>query len=199
MRCLKLTAAALLAAVFIPATASAQLVKITPKIGGHFSSSSVSTIRDDAGGAFSLEQKSVSSFALGANVELGAPGLPLGLRGDVLFATNSEATLDADELESTLTAVSGSLVLRPLSVLPFVDPYLLGGAGFTSTGYDATRFQGELPTDRTFALHTGVGTDVSLGGTRLQVEATDYITGIGIDLDPRHDIFVTAGLGFSFP
>lgn len=199
MRKLQLTAAALLAAVLIPATASAQLVKITPKVGGHFSSSSIASIEDDAGNAFNLGERSVSSFAFGANAEIGAPGFPLGLRGDVVLATGNEATLDTEQLESTLLGASGSLVLRPLSMLPFVDPYLLGGGGFTSTSYDASQFQGDLPTDREFALHTGVGTDISLGGTRLQVEATDYVTGIDTDFDVQHDIFVTAGLGFSFP
>jgi len=198
MRRLQLTAIALLAAVLVPAAASAQLVKITPKIGGHFSSSSISSIRDDAGQAFDFEEASVSSFAFGANVELGAPGLPLGLRGDVVLSTGNEATLDASELESTLVGASGSLVFRPLSVLPLVDPYLLGGAGFTSTNYDASGFEGDLPTDREFALHTGLGTDISLGGTRLQIEATDYITGVDTDFDVQHDVFVTAGLGFSF-
>lgn len=199
MRTLKLTAVALLAAVFIPATASAQLVKVTPKIGGHFASSSVGSIQDDANNAFSWEEKSVSSFAFGANAEVGAPGFPLGLRADVVLSTGNEATLDTQQLESTLLGVSGSLVFRPLSMLPFVDPYILGGGGFTSTSYDATGFQGDLPADREFALHTGVGTDISLGGTRLQVEATDYVTGIDTDLDVQHDIFVTAGVGFSFP
>ncbi len=197
MRRLKLTALALLAAVLIPATASAQLVKITPKVGAHFSSETVMGIEDQVGSTIS--ERSISSFAFGANAEVGAPGFPLGLRADVLLSTNSEATLDTEELESTLLGASGSLVLRPLSVLPFVDPYLLGGGGFTSTSYDATEFAGDLPTDRQFALHTGVGTDISLGGTRIQIEATDYITNLDTDFDVQHDVFVTAGLGFSFP
>ncbi|MDP2497402.1 MAG: outer membrane beta-barrel protein [Candidatus Palauibacterales bacterium] len=197
MQNLKLTAIAVLAALFIPATASAQLVKITPKVGAHFADASVRNIDDQVG--TTISERSVSSFAFGANAEIGAPGFPLGLRADVVLGTGNEATLDAEQLESTLVGVSGSLVLRPLSMLPFVDPYLLGGGGFTSTSYDATQFEGDLPTDREFALHTGLGTDISLGGTRLQVEATDYITGFDTDFDVQHDIFVTAGLGFSFP
>lgn len=197
MRKLELVAVALLAAVFIPATASAQLVKITPKIGAHFPSETVMGIEDQVGST--ITERSVSSFAFGANAEIGAPGFPLGLRGDVVLSTGSEATLDTEELESTLLGASGSLVLRPLVMVPFVDPYLLGGGGFTSTSYDATQFEGDLPTDRQFALHTGVGTDVSLGGTRLQVEATDYITNLDSDFDVQHDVFVTVGLGFSFP
>lgn len=197
MRRLELTCAAMLAAALIPAAASAQLVKVTPKVGGHFSSESVMEVGDQA--QSTLTERSISSFAFGANAELGAPGFPLGLRGDVVLATGKEATLDAQELESTLLGASGSIVLRPLSMLPFLDPYILGGGGFTSTSYDASDFQGDLPTDREFALHTGLGTDVSLGGTRLQVEATDYVTGIDTDFDVQHDIFVTAGLGFSFP
>ncbi|MFB6240717.1 MAG: hypothetical protein ABEJ46_04020, partial [Gemmatimonadota bacterium] len=119
---------------------------------------------------------------------------------------NSSATLRdvttgavTDSLESSLVAASGSLVLRPLSFLPLLDPYLLGGAGFTTANYDVTQVQGasdlELPSDRTFALHAGVGTDLKLGGLRLQAEATDYVTGIDTDGDMTHDVFVTAGLG----
>lgn len=197
MRRLQIAAAAVLAAVLIPATASAQLVKVTPKVGAHFSSESVMEVGDQA--QSTLTEQSVTSFAFGANAEIGAPGFPLGLRGDLVFATGNEATLDTQELESTLLGASGSLVLRPLSMLPFVDPYLLGGAGLTSTNYDATGIEADLPTDREFAVHTGLGTDISLGGTRLQVEATDYVTGVDTDFDVQHDIFVTAGLGFSFP
>jgi len=197
MQNLKLTVVAVLAALFIPATASAQLVKVTPKIGAHFADASIRNVDDQIG--TTIRERSASSFAFGANAEVGAPGFPLGLRADVVLGTGNEATLDTEQLESTLVGVSGSLVLRPLSMLPFVDPYLLGGGGFTSTSYDATQFEGDLPTDREFALHTGLGTDISLGGTRLQVEATDYITGFDTDYDVQHDIFVTAGLGFSFP
>lgn len=197
MRNLKLTVIAVLAALFIPATASAQLVKVTPKIGAHFADASVRNVDDQVG--TTISERSVSSFAFGANAEVGAPGFPLGLRADVVLGTGNEATVDTEQLESTLVGVSGSLVLRPFSMFPFVDPYVLGGGGFTSTSYDATQFEGDLPTDREFALHTGLGTDISLGGTRLQVEATDYITGIDSDFDVQHDIFVTAGLGFSFP
>lgn len=202
MRNLKLTTLALLAAVFIPATASAQLVKITPKVGAHFSSETVMGLEEQA--STTITEQGVSSLAFGGNVELGAPGLPLAIRGDVLVSTGNEASVsdpsfETQQLESTLLGASGSLVLRPLSMLPLVDPYLLGGGGFTSTSYDATQVPEDLPTDRQFALHTGVGADIALGGTRLQIEATDYLTGINTDFDVQHDVFVTVGLGFSFP
>lgn len=204
MRTLRLTAIAAVAAATLPAAAEAQLVKITPKVGGYFRSASVEQIRDDAGTAFSFERKEVSTLALGANLEVDLPGSPLNVRGDLILAPDTEARLSepgvsSEDLESSLVAASGSVVLRPLSFLPLLDPYLLGGAGFTSADYDVTQVQGasdlELPSDRSFALHAGVGTDLKLGGVRLQAEATDYVTGIDTDGDLTHDVFVTAGLG----
>lgn len=204
MRTLRLTAVAAVAAALVPAAAEAQLVKITPKVGGYFRSGSAAEIVDRADRQF--ERREVSSLAFGANLEVDVPGSPLNVRGDLALATNSSATLRdvttgavTDSLESSLVAASGSLVLRPLSFLPLLDPYLLGGAGFTSANFDVTEVEGasdlELPSDRSFALHAGVGTDLELGGLRLQAEATDYVTGIDTDGDLNHDVFITAGLG----
>lgn len=206
MRTLEITGLALAAAVLVPAAAEAQLVKVTPKVGGYFRSASVERIQDDAGNAFDFQRHEVSTLALGANVEVDVPGSPLNVRGDVSLATSTSASLNeatggvsADDLESSLVAASGSVVLRPLSFLPLLDPYLVGGGGFTSTSYDVTGVQGasdlDLPSDRSFALHAGVGTDLALGGLRLQAEAADYVTGIDTDGDLDHDVFVTAGLG----
>lgn len=203
MRILRLTAIAAVAAALVPAAAEAQLVKITPKVGGYFRSGAAAEILERVDRQF--ERREVSSLALGANVEINLPGSPLDVRGDVALATSTSATLSGgpgapvDSLESSLVAASGSLVLRPLSFLPLLDPYLLGGAGFTSTNYDVTEVQGvsdlDLPSDRSFALHAGVGTDLKLGGLRLQGEATDYVTGLDTDFDVSHDVFVTVGVG----
>lgn len=210
MRTGKLAAVAAAVALLVPASAHAQLIKVTPKVGVHFRSSSVTQIQDDLGNTLDFEQLGSSSLAVGLNAEIGFPVLPFGLRGDVVLGTNTEAAVsdpgtqaELAELESTLLGASGSLVLRPLSILPFVDPYLLGGAGFTSAGYDASDVQDlsedALPSDRNFALHAGVGSDLSLGGLNLQAEVTDYIWGFDTDLDVTHDVFATVGLGFSFP
>lgn len=199
MRTPRLAGLVVLAALLVPATASAQMVKLTPKIGGHFASASVEQAGDEVQRDF--RRMEVSALALGANVEIDLPGSPVGVRGDVLVGTNTEASFSgfpADTLESSLVAVAGDLVLRPLTFLPLLDPYVLGGAGFTSTDFESPEaLDVEPPSNRDFALHAGLGTDVKLGGVRLQAEATDYITGIGDDGDVRHDVFVTAGLGFS--
>lgn len=204
MRTPRLTTLAVAAAALLPAVAEAQIVKITPEVGGYFRSVSVEQIRDDAGTAFSFERREVSTLALGANLEIDVPGSPLNVRGELALATDTKARLSdpgvsSEDLESSLLAASGSLVLRPLSFLPLLDPYLLGGGGFTSAGYDVTEVQGasdlDLPSDRSFALHGGVGTDLKLGGLRLQAEATDYVTGIDTGGDLKHDVFVTAGIG----
>lgn len=202
MRLEKVAAAAAALALLVPASAPAQIVKLTPKVGGYFRAASVNDIQDEAGQSFSLERREVSTLALGANVEIDIPASPIGVRGDVSVATDTDASLtgsgqgDAEELESALVAVSGGLVLRPLTFLPLVDPYVTGGAGFTTTNYDSEAID-ELPSDRSFALHAGIGSDLQLGGIRLQGEVADYITGIDDDGDVTHEVFVTAGLGLS--
>lgn len=188
--------AALVMLGLTPTAADAQgLVRVTPKIGAYFQSESVHEIDD---GAREVRRQGETSLALGANVDLGIPGSPLDLRGDVTLATDatvSEEGVQGDETDASLVGVSGSLVFRPLSFLPFVDPYALGGAGFTNTRFESDGF-GDVPDERDFALHAGVGTDLLLGGVRLQVEATDYISNLGGDGDTLHNVFATVGLGF---
>lgn len=201
MRTQRLAGVALALALVVPAAAPAQIVKLTPKVGGYFRAASVDQIQDEAGNSFDFGREEVSTLALGANLEIDLPASPIGVRGDVSVATNTSASLtggtgSSEDLESSLVAVSGGLVLRPLTFLPLVDPYVTGGAGFTTTDYDAEAVD-ELPSDRSFALHAGVGSDLQLGGLRLQGEVADYITGIDGDGDVTHEVFVTAGLGLS--
>lgn len=198
MRPDRIATAAVAAALLVPAAAPAQMIKLTPKIGGFFRASSVDRIEDEAGNSFDFERKEVSTFAFGVNVEIDLPGSPLGVRGDASVATNTSASLEGTEgdVESSLVAASGGVVLRPLSFLPLLDPYVTGGLGFTSTDYGADEV-GELPTDRSFAFHGALGTDVKLGGLRVQGEVADYVSGITDDTEVAHNVFVTVGLGLS--
>lgn len=176
------------------------LIKITPKIGGYFQSENVQEIDD---GAREVQRTGSSSLALGANVEIGLPGSPIGIRGDVSLGTDATVTSEGldGEIDATLLGVAADAVFRPLSFLPIIDPYGLVGAGFTSTSFDdddSSLLPGvnELPDEREFALHAGVGTDVALGGARLQAEVTDYISGLVSDSETGHNVFFTVGLGF---
>ena len=190
---------ALVGLVFLaltPAVAGAQgLIRVTPKVGAYFQSESVHEIED---GAQEIARSGESTFAYGLNVDVGIPASPLDLRGDVLIASGAEVSRQgisgSPTGEAKLLGVSGSLVFRPLSFLPLVDPYLLGGGGFTSTSYEGGI---DAPDQRDFALHAGIGTDVVLGGVRLQVEATDYISNIGGGGDTLHNVFGTVGLGLT--
>lgn len=187
----------------VPAAATAQgMIKITPKIGGYFQSENVQEIDD---GAREVQRTGSSSLALGANVEIGLPGSPIGIRGDVSLGTDATVTSEGldgeEEIDATLLGVAADAVFRPLSFLPIIDPYGLVGAGFTNTSFDdddSSLIPGvnELPDEREFALHAGIGTDVMLGGARLQAEVTDYISGLVSDSDTGHNVFFTVGLGF---
>lgn len=179
-----------------PAVAGAQgLLRVTPKVGAYFQSESVHQIDD---GALEVQRSGESTFAFGANVDVGIPASPLDLRGDVMVASGAAVSTQGFEGDATgdadLLGVSASLVFRPLSFLPLVDPYLLGGGGFTSTSYSGGF---DAPDERDFALHAGIGTDVVLGGVRLQVEATDYISSLGGGGDTLHNVFGTVGLGLT--
>lgn len=196
MRRLRIVIAGLVMLALTPAVADAQgLIRVTPKVGAYFQSESVHQIDD---GALEVQRSGESTFAFGANVDVGIPASPLDLRGDVMVA--SGATVSSQGIEGDVTGdadvlgVSASLVFRPLSFLPLVDPYLLGGGGFTSTSYGGGF---EAPDEREFALHAGLGTDVSLGGIRLQAEATDYISNLGGEGDTLHNVFATVGLGIT--
>lgn len=186
----------------VPGAAAAQgVIKITPKIGGYFQSENVQEIDD---GAREVQRTGSSSLALGANVEIGLPGSPIGIRGDVSLGTDATVTTEGldgeEEIDATLLGVAADAVFRPLSFLPIIDPYGLVGAGFTNTSFDddSSLLPGvnELPDEREFALHAGIGTDVALGGARLQAEVTDYISGLVSDSDTGHNVFFTVGLGF---
>lgn len=185
----------------IPGAAAAQgVIKITPKIGGYFQSENIQEIDD---GAREVQRTGSSSLALGANVEIGLPGSPIGIRGDVSLGTDASVTSEGvdGEIDATLLGVAADAVFRPLSFLPIIDPYGLVGAGFTNTSFDDDESSllpgvNELPDEREFALHAGIGTDVALGGARVQAEVTDYIAGLVSDSETGHNVFFTVGLGF---
>lgn len=193
MRTLKLAIAMALGIALVPEGAAGQLLEVTPKAGGYFQSKSVHEIEE---GARTVFRKGETTFAFGANVDVGVPGSPLDLRGDLMVATGatvSEQKGVEGDTDADLVGLSASLVLRPLSFLPVVDPYLLGGGGYTSTSYS-----GAFKADESdFAVHAGLGTDVTLGPVNLQVEATDYISNLGGSGDTVHDVFGTVGVGFA--
>lgn len=145
------------------------------------------------------------SLALGLGIELDVMLLPVGFRLNMDYATGSEVTRSEDgvelgeKAETTLLAVVGDVMFRPMPKLVLVQPYLFVGGGLKQ--YDVSRettassFQeGSDPT-----IHFGGGLDVGFGPLSLNAEIGDYVSWYELrdaeSSEIQHDLFLT--LGFS--
>lgn len=186
----------LAAALLLPAAAHAQGISVTPSIGIYIPASDLYELRDNADQIVRVDRE--GTLALGANVQLGM------LRGSVAYATgaqlNEGGVSGQDDIgEGKLLAVAADLVLRPIPRLIIVQPYLIAGAGLRREDYsfDDDGVSNALPSDKSdFALHAGLGVDVSLGGLGLVAEVTDFITQDEGDKWDQHDAFAFVGLKF---
>ena len=185
-----LFAVAMIAAA-LPEGAHAQGIQITPAIGAYIPASGVYELRDAANDA-RLEKE--AALGLGLNVEIG------WLRGSLAYAsgaTLSEEGTSGDIGDGSLLAVAADAVFRPIPRLIVLQPYLLGGVGLVRQdySYDDDGTSNPFPDeDSEFALHAGVGADISLGALGIVVEVTDFITRDAADDWSNHDAFALLGL-----
>lgn len=198
-------AAAVLPLLFAPAAAQAQLIdiRLNPRIGVYEPLSDLGEIRE-AGSTIVAEQS--GSLALGLGVELDVALLPVNVRLNLDYATGSDIMISEDGLEtresgeSTLLAVVGDVLFRPLPGFIPVQPYVFVGGGLKQYDFEITepdqvdRFRnGSDPT-----LHFGGGVNVSLGAFGLNAEVGDYISRFEFedqdaDSETQHDLFATIG------
>lgn len=186
-----------LLAIAMAAPAQAQnRLSVTPLIGGYIPGNDIHDLRD---GAEEVTVDKEAALGLGLNVEFG------WLRGSLAYASGAtvnvanvtDPTLEGEIGEGNVLAVAADVVFRPLPRLIVVQPYLLAGAGPKRTDYDwETEGAADVfPEDQSdFALHIGVGADISLGSVGLVVEVTDFISNEGNDSFGRHDAFGMLGL-----
>lgn len=204
-----ITAACLVAAA-APAAAQAPGIdlKLNPRIGLYAPLTDLGEIRTTAGDVVAEQS---GSLALGLGLELDMAALPVGVRLnlDYATATDVEVTGDgigttADPVETTMLAVVGDIIFRPLPRVVVAQPYLFAGGGLkqydfeptTDLGGAAETFQDESD----FTLHLGGGLDVGLGPLAFNAEIGDYISWFELDTgagdsesEMQHDLFVTVG------
>lgn len=189
-----------LAASVSPAAAQLRLI---PQAGLYAPVTDLGTV-SSGGDAVDVGKRS-SSFAWGAGLELGG-GDGTGLRVTGLYGTDGEVPVEGVGCDpatcrsrSTVLALSGAVVLRPLPTLVVVRPYLVLGGGlkrydFEVENGDDVREAFEDGSKGT--AHLGAGLEVNLGGLRGTVEVTDFASGAALEGadGTQHDFFVTVGL-----
>ena len=183
----------LVAGAALPRASHAQGITITPQIGVYVPANSLDSLQS---GGQQVRVKREGTLALGLNLDLGF------LRGSIAYA--SAAKLNQTGIsgqqqvgDGKLVAAAADFVLRPLPKIIVIQPYLLAGAGFRNANYsyDTNGLSNAFPkSDRDFALHAGVGADLSLGPIGVSAEITDFITQDSADKWKQHDGFGMVGL-----
>lgn len=206
---LKSVAAALaLAVVAAPAAAQAPGldVRLNPRIGLYEPLSDLGDAPDAASNAVT---ELSGSLALGLGLELGIAALPVGLRLNLDYGTGSRVEYGEDGFdtesgyETTVLAVVGDVMFRPIPRLIIAQPYFFAGGGlkqydFEPTGDDPV---GTFQDTSDFTVHLGGGLEVGFGPLALNAEVGDYIswwepqTLLGGDdgSEIQHDLFLTIG------
>ena len=201
---------AMLAGMAAPAQAQVPGVtlQLVPKVGGYFPMSSLT----EAGSAFGEAAAELeTSLAIGLAAELDLPASPLNLRANFDYATSSrlsrEGVAEGEGAETTVLALTGDLVFRPLPRIVVLQPYLLAGGGIKKYDFETRDLQGgtgeffsSAESDPT--LHVGAGLDLKLGPLALLAEVSDYVSWFkpesaeGSELDSRiqHDVFAMLGV-----
>lgn len=181
------------AAMLAPVAAQAQGISLTPSVGMYIPASDLYQLRD---GATQATIDKEGTFALGMNIDFGM------LRGTIAYASgaqiNQRGVTNQENIgDGKLLAVAGDVVLRPIPRLLIVQPYVIAGAGFRQENYsyNDSGISGAMPADqRDFALHAGLGADISLGRFAVVAEFSDFITKDEEDKWKQHDGFGFVGL-----
>ena len=166
-------------------TLSAQ-ISITPMIGGYVPATDVNQI---GGSAENIAKTREGTLSLGLNVGLGP------LRGTLAYASGTTIKNASSQNigKGNVLAAAADLVIRPLPRI-LVQPYLLAGAGRKFYRYDASAALGSGVDKQAFALHGGVGADLSLGKLGVVAELTDFLSKGAEDKWNAHDAFLMFGV-----
>ena len=143
-----------------------------------------------------------NSLAIGLGAELQLAALPFGIRANLDYATGSHVSRDGvedEQTETTLLAVAGDLVFRPLPRIIVAQPYIFAGGGLKQYDFQtegATVGEFEAESDPT--VHLGFGLDVGLGPLALNAELSDYISWFELsdtsdESEMQHDLFLSVG------
>jgi hypothetical protein len=175
----------MLACLATASTLSAQ-ISVTPMIGGYVPATDVNQI---GGSAENIAKTREGTLSLGLNVGLGP------LRGTLAYASGTTIKNASSQNigKGNVLAAAADLVIRPLPRV-LVQPYLLAGAGKKFYRYDASAALGSSVDKQAFALHGGVGADLSLGKLGVVAELTDFLSKGAVDKWNAHDAFLMFGV-----
>lgn len=168
------------------ASAASAQISVTPMIGGYVPATDVNQI---GGSAENLATNREGTLSLGLNVDLGP------LRGTLAYASGStiKNASSQDIGKGNVLAAAADFVIRPLPRI-LVQPYVLVGAGRKFYKYDASAALGSGVDKEAFALHGGIGADLSLGKMGVVAELTDFLSKGAEDKWNAHDAFLMFGV-----
>ncbi len=114
-----------------------------------------------------------TGYDVGGHIALGAPGLPIGFRGDVNYDNfGAKGAAGSGNGSAHVISYMANAVLG-IPVVPGLSPYLIGGIGAFSPGYSATSgsttYTGSTGTK--FGFDLGAGLTIPLTGFNAFVEA----------------------------
>lgn len=182
-------------------------LRVNPRIGLY---APLSDLGDASSTAATTASELSGSLALGLGVELDMAALPVNIRANMDYATGSEVSVTdeggaevGESTETTVLALAGDIMFRPIPKIILFQPYLFVGGGIKQYDFDVEN----LPTGSTLAdtsdptLHLGGGLDFGLGPLSLNAELGDYISWFepeeGADSEMQHDLFATIGFSIN--
>lgn len=170
----------------VAASAASGQISITPMIGGYVPATDVNQI---GGSAENLAKTREGTLSLGLNLDLGP------LRGTLAYASGTTIkNASSQEIgKGNVLAAAADFVIRPLPRI-LVQPYLLAGAGKKFYKYDASATLASGANKEAFALHGGIGADLSLGKMGVVAELTDFLSKGAEDKWNAHDAFLMLGV-----
>lgn len=188
-----------------PSSALAQGgIRLIPQVGLYAPVSDLGTASSTEGAVEIGERESTLGFGLA--LELGARRT-VSFRLNGVYGTESEVPVDGTgctdcTARSTVAAVTGSAVFRPLPNLIVVQPYLQAGGGLKRYDFDEDDAEAEgvdafVSDQNELTGQLGVGLEFNLLGFRALLELSDFISGFdaeGGEGETQHDFFLTLGI-----
>jgi hypothetical protein len=181
---LPLVAAAVL--LVRPPQAEAQF-RFIPSVGSYAPLADLGELRDDTGATLLDLGRSSSTAAIGLAVEVGGAEGAIGLRLGTTWASRSPLPVEGTGCEgcsarSSLLLAGGTLIIRPLPRLLFVQPHFLLGGGSLWYSFDDRElrdggWEDVLINQRQRHLQFGVGSTLHLGFVRPLVELNVHVSG----------------------
>jgi len=189
-------------ALFSATPAEAQ-VRLIPQVGLY---APVTDLNPGLGGAQEIGKKE-STLALGLALDTRSSSV-FGVRLGGMYGSSSDVPIrgvgcDLCEARSSVLALTGAVVIRPLPGLPLLRPYGLLGAGGKWYNFEAPAGEDELQdlldTAPRLAFQVGAGVELNLGVISLNLELSDYVSsyeveGLGSGAERQHDMVFSVGL-----